>query len=160
MAKIENVTCQLDFWARNLTKHTKYFFRRHNWGGHPQAYQLPAASGVSPWYVKQNKRDWDFCGAYHRSGHREHRHRSEMQHQQEEAILLGLKANRRQGYVWRQNESCAIRAQCDYKAYREKLWKIIIHILSCGTRGRVPNVPGLSVVSLVVKITIRVVMRE
>lgn len=93
-------------------------------------YQLPAASGVSPWYVKQNIRDWDFRVAYHRIGHREHRHRSEVQHQQNEATSRGLKANRRQGYWWRQNESCSIRAQCDYKAYREKLWKIIIHILS------------------------------
>lgn len=38
-----------------------------------------------------------------------------------QTTLRGLKANRRQGYEWRQNESCAIRAQCDYKAYREKL---------------------------------------
>nr|DAH46962.1 MAG TPA: hypothetical protein [Caudoviricetes sp.] len=65
-----------------------------------------------------------------------------MQHQQEEAILRGLKANRRQGYGWRQNESCAIRAQCDNKAYREKLnknhnsYSIVWHTWTSSERAR------------------------
>lgn len=59
-----------------------------------------------------------------------------------QTTLRGLKANRRQGYEWRQNESCAIRAQCDYKAYREKLernhnsYSIVWHTWTSSERAR------------------------
>lgn len=70
------------------------FFRRHNWGGHPQTYQLSAASGVYPWIRETEYKRLRF--SMERTTERTQG--AQAQERGGQTTLRGLKANRRKGY--------------------------------------------------------------